>query len=178
MKKATRPEEQSRPRKANSTTETLTPISVLPAFSGIAKKCQQRYGSPVTVNPVTGFDGPNTTRRTGAPIPIAGAFFVPAVSSYGGCAWGAFGRAGFRVSRSVNPRTAATLYRLTAIRGSSTTHGAPPMQTTRNPSTHAAAWKARAFAALRSDSSLSVRLRRYNEAMARARALEAQGGAQ
>jgi hypothetical protein len=52
------------------------------------------------------------------------------------------------------------------------------MKTTRNPSTHAAAWKARAFAALRSDSSLSVRLRRYNEAMARARSLETVGGVQ
>ncbi|TVT62337.1 MAG: hypothetical protein FHK79_21910 [Pseudomonas sp.] len=43
----------------------------------------------------------------------------------------------------------------------------------RNPSTHAAAWKARAFAALRADSSLSVRLRRYSDAMARAREIEA-----
>jgi len=50
---------------------------------------------------------------------------------------------------------------------------------TLNPSkSHASAWKARAFAALRADSSLSVRLRRYNEAMARARSLEAAGGAQ
>ncbi|MNR35332.1 hypothetical protein D3C85_1531670 [compost metagenome] len=47
-----------------------------------------------------------------------------------------------------------------------------------NPSAHAAAWKARAFAALRADSSLSVRLARYNAAMARARALEVVGGAQ
>jgi hypothetical protein len=67
---------------------------------------------------------------------------------------------------------------LAANGDSSITHGAPPMQTTRNPSTHAAAWKARAFAALRSDSSLSVRLRRYNEAMARARSLETVGGEQ
>ena len=47
----------------------------------------------------------------------------------------------------------------------------------RNPSAiqqHANAWKARAFAALRADSSLSVRLRRYNEAMTKARALEAE----
>lgn len=51
------------------------------------------------------------------------------------------------------------------------------MQTTRNPSTHAAAWKARAFAALRSDSSLSVRLARYNAAMARAREIEARANA-
>ncbi|MOA60511.1 hypothetical protein D3C78_1854130 [compost metagenome] len=46
----------------------------------------------------------------------------------------------------------------------------------RNPSTRIAAWKARAFDALHADSSLSVRLARYNAAMARARALEAQGG--
>lgn len=46
---------------------------------------------------------------------------------------------------------------------------------TRNPSSHAAAWKARAMAALRSNSSLSVRLRRYNEAMSKARAIQAGG---
>lgn len=144
----------------------------------LASQHQRRYGPPVAANSVTGFDGPNTTRRTSAPVTIAGAFFASAMSRYGGCAWETFGSAGFRVSRSVNPRTAATHIRLTAIRGSSTTHGAPPMQTTRTPSTHAAAWKARAFAALRADSSLSVRLRRYNEAMARARSLETVGGAQ
>jgi hypothetical protein len=72
---------------------------------------------------------------------------------------------------------------LTAIRGSSSAKGAVPMKHASNPSapahtiTHAAAWKARAFAALRADSSLSVRLARYNAAMARARQLEAIGGA-
>ncbi|GHS83157.1 hypothetical protein PAGU2196_39910 [Pseudomonas sp. PAGU 2196] len=35
-----------------------------------------------------------------------------------------------------------------------------------------------ALAALRADSSLATRLNRYNAAMAKARALEAQGGAQ
>lgn len=39
---------------------------------------------------------------------------------------------------------------------------------------HAAALKARAFAALHADSSLSVRLARYNAAMAKARELVAQ----
>ncbi|WP_167334481.1 hypothetical protein [Pseudomonas cremoricolorata] len=43
---------------------------------------------------------------------------------------------------------------------------------------HIAALKARAIAALHADSSLSVRLARYNAAMARARALETSGGAQ
>ncbi|KHL70587.1 hypothetical protein SF06_06710 [Pseudomonas flexibilis] len=47
-------------------------------------------------------------------------------------------------------------------------------QTAQNPSAHAAAWKARAFAALRSDSSLSVRLARYRAAMSKAKALEAE----
>lgn len=145
----------------------------------IAKRNRRRYLVAVAANSVTGFGDSNTTRRTSAHHPKAGAFFVPATSSYGGCAWDAFGHAGFRVSRFANPRTAATLNRLATIRGSSTTHGAPPMQDTRNPSaSHAAAWKARAMAALRADSSLSVRLSRYNAAMARARALEAAGGAQ
>ena len=50
----------------------------------------------------------------------------------------------------------------------------------RNPSinTRAAAHRAMAFAALHANSSLSVRLARYNDHMARARALEAAGGAQ
>ena len=41
----------------------------------------------------------------------------------------------------------------------------------------AAAHRAMAIAALHADSSLSVRLKRYNAAMAKARALEAAGGA-
>lgn len=135
------------------------------------------YSGPVTANSVTGFDGPKTTRRTSAPSPTAGAFFVPSVRFYGGCAWETVRSAGFRVSRSVNLRTAATLIRLTANRGSSTTHGAIPMKLfpARNPSSRAAAYRAMARAALRSDSSLSVRLSRYNAAMTKARALEAKG---
>jgi len=147
-------------------------------FPAIANHRQQRYGLPVAANSATGFGDPMSKRRTSAPSPIAGAFFVPAVRVYGGCAWETERSAGFLLPRFANLRTAATLIRLATIRGSSTAKGAPPMQTTRNPSTHAAAWKARAFAALRSDSSLSVRLRRYNEAMARARSLETAGGVQ
>ena len=146
----------------------------------LAPVCVRMYRLPVAANSVTGFGDPNTSRRTSAPYPIAGAFFASAVSSYGGCAWETERSAGFLESRFANPRTAATLNRLATICGSSLTLGATPMRTTltRNPSTHAAAWKARAFAALRSDSSLSVRLRRYNEAMARARSLETVGGVQ
>lgn len=81
------------------------------------------YIDRVTANSVTGFDGPKTTRRTQAPLPTAGAFFVPAARVYGSCAWETARSAGFRVSRPVNLRTATAFHdRLTAIRGSSKTH--------------------------------------------------------
>lgn len=144
------------------------------SFPTVASQHQQRYGSPVTVNPVAGRRNPNNERRTSAKANM-GAFLLPVF--YGGCARARFGVAGALSCRFPTPRTAATPARRKAG-GSSPTKGAATMQTTRNPSTHAAAWKARAFAALRADSSLSVRLRRYNEAMARARSLETVGGAQ
>ncbi|WP_125872240.1 hypothetical protein [Stutzerimonas stutzeri] len=145
----------------------------------LASQHQRRYGSPVTVNPVAGFGDLNFKLAHVRPKTIAGAFFVSAMPLYGGRARETERSAGCQLARFANLRTAATHNRLATVRGSSVTQvGAPPMQTTRNPSTHAAAWKARAFAALRSDSSLSVRLRRYNEAMARARSLETVGGAQ
>jgi hypothetical protein len=145
----------------------------------IAKRTRRRYLVAVTANSVTGFGHPVNNRRTSATVPKAGAFFVPATSLYGGCARGAFERAGFLLSRLTNLRTAAT-HSFGHERGGSSTIGAAPMNHTPaiNPSaSHAAAWKARALAALRADSSLSVRLSRYNAAMARARALEAAGGA-
>ncbi|WP_312396760.1 hypothetical protein [Stutzerimonas kunmingensis] len=148
-------------------------------FPTLASQHQQRYGSPVTVNPVAGFGDLNLKLAHVRPKTIAGAFFVSAMPLYGGRARETERSAGCQLARFANPRTAATHNRLATVRGSSATQvGAPPMKTTRNPSTHAAAWKARAFAALRSDSSLSVRLRRYNEAMARARSLETVGGVQ
>ena len=144
----------------------------------LALPLTQGYGLRVTVSPVADLGRSRTSRRTSAHHPIAGAFFVPAASCYGGCAWDTFGCAGCLESRSANPRTAVTIPRLAASGDGSLTLGAPPMKHTLKPSaSHAAAWKARAFAALRGNSSLSVRLARYNEAMQRARALEAAGGA-
>ncbi len=64
------------------------------------------------------------------PIFIAGAFFVPAMSCYGGGARDTFGCAGLLSSRSANPRTAATSTCLAASGGSSTTkgtHACPPI---------------------------------------------------
>lgn len=144
----------------------------LPMLPNVAKRSRWRYGSSVTVNPVADLGRSRNNRRTSAHHLIAGAFFVPVMSLYGGgCARDTFGCAGFLLSRSANLRTVATSHRLAATGGSSSTIGVPPMHT-RNPSSHASAWKARALSALRSNSSLSVRLARYNAAMARARALE------
>ncbi|SFU11545.1 hypothetical protein SAMN05216264_112103 [Pseudomonas marincola] len=150
------------------------------SFSAIAKHHTPTYSSPVVTLLATGFCSPNIVRRMSATIPKAGAFFVSAVSFYGGCARGALERAGCLTSRSANLRTAATQSRFAAGSSGSPTLGATPMKNTNalNPSaSHAQAWKARAMAALRADSSLSTRLARYNAAMARARQLEAAGGA-
>jgi len=143
----------------------------------LASQHQRRYGSPVTVNPVAGCASPSKQKAHKRHRSTAGAFFAPAVSFYGGCVREGFGPAGFLLPRSCTPARSRHPSCASDVGGSSA-RGAVPMQTTRNPSTHAAAWKARAFAALRSDSSLSVRLRRYNEAMARARSLETVGGVQ
>ena len=139
-----------------------------------------RYSAAVAANSATGFSSPTNSRRPSVHVPKTDVFFVSGFSLYGGCVRDAFGRAGFLESRSINPRTAATQSCFAAGRGGSSTLGAVPMNhpAAVNPSaSHAAAWKARAIAALHADSSLSVRLARYNAAMAKARALEVVGGA-
>ncbi|MDF0729206.1 hypothetical protein P0Y43_00480 [Pseudomonas entomophila] len=145
----------------------------------VAGNRDARYGSPKsTVNPVVGFGDPTKSRRIGAPITIAGAFFVPAVPCYGGCARETFGSAGFLDSRFANLRTAATLNRLATISGSSSNQGARPMHALNPSKIRAYAHRRFALAALRANSSLSVRLARYNHHAEIARALEGQGGAQ
>ncbi|AMW64561.1 hypothetical protein AH14b_p06 (endogenous virus) [Pseudomonas phage phiAH14b] len=145
----------------------------------VARAGSDRYGSPqVMAKSVAGFDGPISKRRTGAPITIAGAFFVPAHQVYGGCAWETFGSAGFLLPRSVNPRTAATLIRLTANRGSSSAKGATPMPALNPSALRAFAHRRMALSALRANSSLATRLKRYSHHMTIARSLESVGGTQ
>lgn len=146
----------------------------------LALRPARGYRSAVAANSAIGFGDPCRNWRNSAPIPIAGAFFVPAVPSYGGCAWETFGSAGFQFPRFANLRTAATPIRLATNRGSSTDEiGAPPMKHALNLSSiRAAAHRAMAMAALRANSSAAVRLRRYNQHMSIARSLEAAGGAQ
>ena len=154
-----------------NTARTLPPV---------ANRHSRRYGVPVAANSAAGRR--NLTNQTAhkRPYPIAGAFFVPDASSYGGCVWARASVAGFRLGRFL-PCTQLPPYPVGRTVAVPKPNGAVPMNHTpaTNPTaSHAAAWKARALAALRADSSLTVRLNRYNAAMARARALEAQGGAQ
>lgn len=133
------------------------------------------YGLSVTAKSVNGRGNPNPKRRTSAPI-SAGAFFVPA-AYYGGCAWDTFGCAGFLFGRFSTPRTVATQSR-GKDRGDSNQKGVTPMASfrlfpTRSAPARAAAHRAMAKAALFANSSATVRLKRYNHHMDKARRLEA-----
>lgn len=145
----------------------------------VAGNRDARYGSPKsTVNPVVGFGRPSRYRRNSAPYTIAGAFFVPAATLYGGCVQDTFGCAGFLYLRSTNLYTAAT-HSFGRERGSSQSDtGATPMHALTPSRIRAYAHRRLALAALRANSSLSVRLARYNHHAEIARALEGQGGAQ
>ena len=146
---------------------------------GVASTPTRMYRPTVAANSANGRRGPQLKLAHKRPMSIAGAFSLPAMSLYGGRAWETFGSAGCQLARSANPRTAATPNRVAAIGGSSRTQvGAIPMHALNPSKIRAAAHRAMAIAALHADSSLSVRLKRYSAAMAKARALEAQGGAQ
>ena len=153
---------------------TSNGMSIFGSQINLQSSCGRAYSLPVAANSATGFDGPISKRRNSAPIMIAGAFIAPAVTCYGSCAWEDFGPAGILLPRSVNLRTAATLIRLTANRGSSyLTHGATPMTTLIPSAIRALAHRRMALSALRANSSLSVRLKRYNHHSEIARELEA-----
>ena len=153
-------------------------ISDKRSITFVASNRARRYGLPVAANSAIGLGRSRNVRRNSAPITIAGAFFVPAVTCYGGLRGDTFGCAGFLTSRSANPAQPATLIRLAANGGSSSTLGATPMPTLSPSAIRAFAHRRMALSALRANSSLSVRLARYNSLMAIARTLESAGGAQ
>lgn len=124
--------------------------------------------------------GSNSKRRT---APKTGAIFLPVC--YGGCARDAFGHAGFTFW--TGPPTCVQSppsWFLGGNRGATPKpKGVSPMAKRRiltlSPSkSRAKAHRAMARAALFSDSSAAVRLRRYNHHMSKARALEAAASGQ
>lgn len=140
--------------------------------SSLAMQDDHSYRHQVAANSAARLGGLNSTRRNSATDSIAGAFFAPAASHYGGLRRSTFGCAGLLVRRSANPAQPATLFCLAAERGGSSVQGALPMNALNPSDTRAAAHRAMALAALRANSSLAVRLRRYNHHMDIARSME------
>ena len=155
----------------------ITPTQSPPS---VAKFAQRRYRSPVAANSVTRVWSLDKAKGAQAPHKNAGAFFVPVVSSYGGCVWEAFAPAGVLFPRLTNPHT-VRLHSFGHEGGGSPAKGAVPMQhilSLNSSKIRALAHRRMALSALRADSSLSVRLTRYNAHMAIVRSLEAVGDEQ
>lgn len=153
---------------------------------GVAQKVSRMYRPPQVMAQVMARcrSRGNTTINKARVRPLKSwGFFMPSVSLYGGTCG-----AGLSVSLlngsvpTTNSARSATQTCRRVRGGSYLQQGTDLMSNhAKNPSAtsgKAAAHRAMAIAALHADSSLSVRLKRYNAAMAKARALEAQGGAQ
>lgn len=160
----------------NSAIREAEPLSNLK--QGVASTPTRMYRPPVTVNPVVGRRNPMSKRRNSAQITTAGVFFrlqfrVMAAVCGQASAWpGSF------CPGIPTPCTAATQSRRKDRGGSSSAKGALPMHALSPSKIRAYAHRRLALAALRANSSLSVRIARYNHHAEIARALEAQGGAQ
>lgn len=146
----------------------------------LTHRLAEGYASSASAKSGVGFGDPSISRRTSAHRDT-GAFFMPVHRVYGGCAWEPFGAAGFLECRFANLRTVTSNRCLATAGGGSSTLGASPMALARllpirSPSARADAHRAMARAALFSDSSARVRMRRYNEHMERARAFDAAAG--
>lgn len=148
------------------------PAQALPSLLGNA------YSRRVVAKSTTGCGSPTNSRRNSAhDNTIAGAFFVLAVLRYGGCAQGTFGCAGVLEFRSSTPAYSRRPS-CGSDAGDSSTLGAPFVKYIHapNPSarlTRANAHRAMALAALRANSSLATRLKRYHHHMECARQLVA-----
>jgi len=149
------------------------------SISPVARNRGRGYRLLVAANSATGFGDLERNWRNSAPITIAGAFFVPALQSYGGCAWETLVSAGFQFPRFANLRTAVT-HRLATTRGSSILKLEFTMTALIPSKFRVLVHRRMALSALRANSSLSIRLKRYNQHMDTARYLESMlsGGAQ
>lgn len=145
---------------------------------GIASVLDWMYRRSVVTLLATGRRNPMSKRRTSAQITTAGVFFRLQFSVMAAVCGQASAWPGSFCPGIPTPRTAATQSRRKDRGGSSKAKGAVSMKHALNPSStsdKATAHRAMAMAALHADSSLSVRLKRYNTQMAIARTLETAG---
>ena len=154
------------------------------SFPSVAKFAHRRYGAPQVMAQVMarGRSRGNIITKAQLRPRKSWGFFMPSVSLYGGTCG-----AGLSVSLlngsvpTTNSARSATQTCRRVRGGSYLQQGTDLMSNhTQNPSAtsgKAAAHRAMAIAALHADSSLSVRLKRYNSQMEKARQLDAIGGA-
>lgn len=83
------------------------------------------YHGRAVAKSTAGRENPISQRRYSAPT-ITGAFFVPVMRRYGGCAWARFGVAGFLCGRFLTLRTVAS-NRVRTVVGDSKHEGVLPM---------------------------------------------------
>lgn len=140
----------------------------------LALTYRRRYGLPVTVNPVAGRRGPYDQGAQAPKTSLLALFLCSQCRSMVTAVRGTPSGVPVSLMPVREPAYSCHLPSRRGERWQLHNQGATPMHT-RNPLAHAAALRAIALAALRADSSLSVRLARYNAAMAKVRALEAQG---
>lgn len=141
------------------------------------------YCPPVAAKSVTGRENPSKQKAHSAQDSISGVFLCPRFRFMAAVRGQTSVWPGFLLPRYSHPTHSCHLSREKDRGSSSKSKGASPMQfsPTQNlpvKADKAAAHRAMAMAALRANSSLSVRLKRYNHHMDQARALETQGGVQ
>lgn len=149
-------------------------------FPPLAMHFRIRYGSPVAANSATGRENPISKRRNSAQTTTVGVFLRLRFSVMAAVCGQASAWPGSFCPGILTPCTAATQSREKDGSGSPA-KGAVPMQhiLRLNPSKiRALAHRRMALSALRADSSLATRLKRYSHHMTIVRALEVQGGAE
>lgn len=160
-----------------------SPLIISGANQHLNSKPSMGYSIPVAAQSATGCGSPISKRRTGANLSILGAFFSSVISFYGSRARETLGSVGFSFCPDLpHSRTAASNHVEVILAAPIKQLEHHPMKHhhAQNPSTanRIAALKSRAISALHANSSLKVRLYRYNSAMQKARALECKGGVQ
>lgn len=100
-------------------------LSVICCLQSLRGTQRNDYYGFAVAKSTAGRENPSSQRRYSAPN-IAGAFFMPVVRRYGGCAWARFGVAGFLCDRFLTLRTVAS-NRVRTVVGDSIHKGVLPM---------------------------------------------------
>ncbi len=152
-------------------------MPLLKLKQGVAFKVSRMYRPPVAANSATGRRNPEISRRNSAQITTAGVFFRPQFCVMAAVCGQASAWPGAYSPGIPTPCTVATISRRKDGSGSNRKVGASPLHALIPSKIRALAHRRMALSALRANSSLSVRLTRYNAHMAIVRTLESVGGA-